>query len=552
MTIAEHFKLLAQLMEVHGENVFKIRSYSNASRIIKSLDVEIGHLNMDELQTIPGIGKAISEKIMVLNTTGKLPLLERYLADTPSGILDILKIKGLGPGKVARLWKELNIESVGELHYACLENRLTLLKGFGEKTQEQIRKSAEFYIENSDRILYAQAKTFYEKKLLPLLKKLLGNEVQIYPTGSYRRKDIFLETIEILVSNISIETIYKKIHASFQNCIIHQDKIIIKNEKSIDIEIYTVKEDELEYELWKSTGSKEHLEFVRQYLSSDIDNQSKETDIYQMAVLSYFPPECRHEHTHFFNKDYNFSELIQDADIKGVVHAHSIYSDGRNTIKEMAQQAQNLSYKYLVISDHSKSAFYANGLSEARIIQQHEEIDTIQKELTDFTIFKSIESDILYDGSLDYDDEVLKSFDLVIASVHSHLNMNEGKTMERLIKAIENPYTNILGHMTGRLLLSRKGYPMQHKKIIDACKANGVIIELNANPRRLDIDWEWIPYCIEQGVLISINPDAHTLKGIEDIRYGIIAARKGGLKKENCINSLNAQDFIELVKSLKC
>ncbi|MCO5247964.1 MAG: helix-hairpin-helix domain-containing protein [Chitinophagales bacterium] len=551
ITISEHFKLLAQLMEIHGENVFKIRSYSNAGRTIKSLDIEISKLTLTEMQEIQGIGKAISEKIHVLSTTGKLPLLEKYLELTPSGILDILKIKGLGPGKIARLWKELNIETVGELHYACLENRLTLLKGFGEKTQEQIRKAVEFYLENSDKLLFAQVEKLYEQTIFPSLQKSLGKKAQIIPTGAYRRKEIFLERLEILIVDEKIETVFEKLSVTYENCQLLSGKIYIKNDHFIAIEIKTVTKDELEYQLFITSGSREHIEFVINRHSSAIDTSWAEEQIYQNAHLQFYPAECRHEQTNFFDENFDFNQLVQYIDIKGVVHSHSIYSDGRNTIREMAIQAQSLGYKYLVLSDHSKSAFYANGLTEARIIQQHEEIDALQKELTDFRIFKSIESDILYDGSLDYEEDILKSFDLVIASVHSHLNMDAEKAMSRLIKAIENPYTNILGHLTGRLLLSRKGYPINHKKIIDACKANGVVIEINANPRRLDIDWEWLPYCTEQGVWISINPDAHTLKGIEDIKYGVITARRGGLTKANCINSLNADDFIQTIRMLK-
>jgi len=241
--------------------------------------------------------------------------------------------------------------------------------------------------------------------------------------------------------------------------------------------------------------------------------------------------------------------LIVPEDIRGIIHSHSKWSDGSNSIGEMAQEAIRCGFEYLVISDHSRAAFYANGLSIERIEQQHYEIDQLNKKLktefpeTTFRIFKSIEADILSDGQLDYPSEVLEQFDLVIASVHSQLSMGEEKAMNRLIKAIENPYTTILGHPTGRLLLSRKGYPIDHKKIIDACIANQVVIELNAHPRRLDIDWSWIPYVLEKGGWISINPDAHELAGFQDIRYGVMVAQKGGLTPDRNLSSLKLTEF---------
>jgi len=235
--------------------------------------------------------------------------------------------------------------------------------------------------------------------------------------------------------------------------------------------------------------------------------------------------------------------LIQVGDIRSIIHSHSNWSDGTNTIEEMAAECKKRGLEYLVISDHSQTAYYAKGLKEERILEQHHYIDSLNSKLFPFKIFKSIESDILNDGNLDYPENVLKSFDLVIASVHSNLGMTEEKATARLLKAIENPYTTILGHMTGRLLLSRNGYPLDHKKIIEACAANNVVIELNAHPRRLDIDWRWIEFALENGVLLSINPDAHALSGFEDIKYGVLAAQKGGLTKENNLSSYGLKEF---------
>jgi DNA polymerase (family X) len=247
----------------------------------------------------------------------------------------------------------------------------------------------------------------------------------------------------------------------------------------------------------------------------------------------------------------NIPTLIQPSDIRGIIHSHSTWSDGSNSIEEMAAACIKKGLEYLVISDHSKSAFYANGLNEERIIAQQQLIDDLNKKIAPFRIFKSIECDILNDGSLDYGNDVLSSFDLVITSVHSNLKMTEEKAMTRLLKAIENPYTTILGHMTGRLLLSRPGYPVDHVRIIEACKANKVVIELNAHPRRLDMDWRFIRNAVSQGVLISIDPDAHAIDGYDDNRYGVLAAQKGGLSKEQNLSSFSLTDFEKYISKKK-
>jgi DNA polymerase (family 10) len=245
------------------------------------------------------------------------------------------------------------------------------------------------------------------------------------------------------------------------------------------------------------------------------------------------------------------AEVIQPDEVRAVIHSHSNWSDGSNTLEEMAAACIKKGYEYLVISDHSKSAFYANGLKEDRIREQHQQIEEINRKLAPFTIFKSIECDILNDGALDYSDDILGTFDLVIASVHSNLKMSEEKAMNRLLKAIENPFTTILGHMTGRLLLSRPGYPVDHKRIIDACVAHKVVIELNAHPRRLDMDWRWIGHALEQGALISIDPDAHTIQGYNDIRYGVLAAQKAGVRTQDNLSSFGLEKFREYLAERK-
>jgi DNA polymerase (family 10) len=301
-------------------------------------------------------------------------------------------------------------------------------------------------------------------------------------------------------------------------------------------------------ELFLQTGNDEHTDAVLKRINDEVDQPESEELIYIKSGLSFIKPELR-EGTTFIDRaeNNNLPQLISYHDLKGTLHNHSTWSDGVNTIEEMAMYCRDtLKLEYLGMCDHSKSAVYAKGLSIERVLQQQEEIDHLNKKLNGFHIFTGIESDILGDGSLDYPDEILKRFDFIVASVHSNLKMDEEKATARLIKAIENPYTTILGHPTGRLLLSRKGYPIDYKKIIDACAANRVIIEINANPLRLDLDWRWHQYALEKGVWLSINPDAHRNDGFLDMHYGVAVARKGGLTKEMCLNALSLQDITQV------
>ncbi|OYX93674.1 MAG: DNA polymerase/3'-5' exonuclease PolX, partial [Sphingobacteriia bacterium 35-40-5] len=326
-----------------------------------------------------------------------------------------------------------------------------------------------------------------------------------------------------------------------------------QTEQGIKIKLSFVKKAELGWELISQTGNPEHVETLRAMLKgSDVSGKSEE-EIYELAGLPFIEPELREGNGEFKLAESNsLPDLIQYSDLKGSLHNHSTWSDGIHTLEEMALFCKNdLKLEYFGICDHSKSAFYANGLNETRLAAQQREIDELNKKLSPFRIFKGIESDILYDGSLDYSNDVLASFDFVVASVHSILNMNEEKATERLIKAIENPYTTILGHPTGRLLLSRSGYPIDHKKVIDACAENQVIIEINANPLRLDLDWRWHQYAISKGVLLSINPDAHRKEGFNDMKYGTFVARKGGLSKENCLNAMNLDQISILFEQKK-
>ena len=307
--------------------------------------------------------------------------------------------------------------------------------------------------------------------------------------------------------------------------------------------------------LFNTTGSPAFLEaFNKEFgnITFNDNNKKEDESVFADLNIQYIPPYLR-ETESIIDKARKkaLPDLIQPSDVRSIIHSHSNWSDGAYTIEEMAKECIKRNLEYLVISDHSKSAAYANGLSEERIREQHRYIDELNTKLAPFKIFKSIECDILTDGNLDYTNDVLASFDLVIASIHSNLKMSEDKAMARVLKAISNPYVTILGHMTGRLLLSRRGYPLDHKKIIETCAANNVVIEINAHPRRLDMDWRWIDYAAEKNVLLSVNPDAHSLDGFDDIKYGVLASQKGGLTKQQNLSSFSLKEFETWLVSTK-
>jgi DNA polymerase (family 10) len=529
-TLASQFKLLAELMELHGENEFKTKSYHFAARTLKNLDVDLSEMSIAELEQIQGIGKAIAQKIYTIFHEDKFDLLEKYLEITPSGVVEMLQIKGIGPKKIKLLWDELGIESIGELHYACQENRLTTIKGFGEKTQNNIIEQIEFIQQNATQFLWSNAEIL-ATQIIDNIEKQFPN-ILIRAVGSFRTKEITLGNFEFLLATVDNEI---------------QQQIIVAY-KHYPVQFYFCAEQDFYFKLFELSASKSHVEYIKSKINISKKYHS-EQEIYQEANLIFLEPELRTiENILDLAKQNKVQNIVSLQDIKGIVHTHTKYSDGINTIAQMADYCIKNGFEYLVISDHSKSAFYANGLSELEIIKQHEEIDKLNQQYSNFKILKSIESDILYNGNLDYDDAILKTFDVVIASVHTQLKMNEDTATQRLIKAIENPYTNILGHLSGRLLLSRKAYPLNYSKIIDACAANNVAIELNANPHRLDIDYSWIQTCQNKNVKIAINPDAHHLQGIHDIRYGIFAARKGALLKQNCINTYDVESFLNVLK----
>lgn len=554
--ISRALKLLSQLMELHQENPFKIKSIANASFKVDKLPFKLKDKTPQELETIDGIGKSTAAKITELLQTETLKELEDIITQTPIGVVEMLNIKGLGPKKIEIIWNVLGIENIGELYYACNENRLIEAKGFGLKTQEEIKKAIEFTMANAGRFLYAKIENLAESYLNQFEKIIHQTDKKAITTitGAFRRKCEIIEELEYLLISDDASILSKMNLSISEFEIIHHDEdlIQVKDGNNISIKLWLSSSAKAGLKLLETTGCTAHVDKVKSYIKSDTDGLTEET-IYALAGMDYIEPELREDGNEIEKAlNHQLPKLMTYQDLKGTLHNHSTWSDGVHTIEEMALYCRDvLGLSYLGMCDHSKTAVYASGLSIERVLQQHEEIDHLNKELAPFKILKGIESDILGDGSLDYPDEILQKFDFVVASVHSNLKMDEEKATLRLLKAIENPFTTILGHPTGRLLLSRAGYPLDFKKIIDACAANNVVIEINANPLRLDLDWRWHQYALEKGVLLSINPDAHRNEGFLDMHYGVYVARKGGLSAEKCFNSLNLDEILTYINKRK-
>jgi DNA polymerase (family 10) len=532
-----HFlNLYAKLAELHDLNPFRYKAFASAAFNLKKIKTSFFELSDQELLDIPSVGKGVIEAIREIQDSGSFTSLNELKAMTPMGIIEMLQIKGLGPKKVNLIWKNLEIETTGDLLDACRQNRLVEIKGFGLKTQLEIVQNIEFQLSSQGKWHFARLWALSKQFISTL--QLSFPDGRIEETGAIRRRSLIIEEIEILADLESEELIeFMETHYPDYQEIDGEIRLLLND--LYPVKVYTVNSSNFDREWFETTGSVAHLKALSYQRSEPFES---EMQYYQSKGLRYIPPEQR-EGFNELDTEYPSAGFVEYSDLKGVLHNHTTYSDGLHSLAEMAEHAKNLNFQYLGICDHSQSASYAGGLSSEDLLRQIHEIDQLNEKWKPFRIFKGIESDILHDGSLDYHEDVLKLLDFVVASIHSGLSMDQNKAHSRLIRAIENPYTTILGHPTGRLLLMREGYPIDHRYIIDACAANEVAIELNAHPYRLDMDWKWIQYAQNKGVFISINPDAHSKESYEDMIYGTFAARKGGLLKSHTLNSLSLQEF---------
>lgn len=543
--IVDSLELLVKLWDVHGVNEFKAKNLSFAIRGLDKFPGLINQLTTDQLLLIPGVGKVMVQLIYELAQSGTCRELEEIIENTPPGILDLLKIKGLGAKKVRAIWQELNVSNFEDLNTACQNGQIEKLKGFGSAIQSSIQSQI-IYIQENRKKLRLDKAIFLSDRILAILQAVFD---KIAISGELRRNCEVITSMVFVVETDNIFGSQSEISElkGFSEDLQASSPFTWRGffeDHLIPVEIHLVDKSEFVSALFQHSAHENHLESVDFYNQFQGKSLLTEESIYHASNKPFILPEMREGLQEFvWAGQHENTELIDEQDLQGCLHNHSVYSDGKNTLLEMAEACRALGLHYFGIADHSQYAAYAGGLKEEDVYRQHEEIDRLNLLWSDFTILKGIEADILPDGSLDYNDHILSQFDYVVASVHANLTMDLDKAMDRLIRAIENPYTSILGHPTGRLLLSRPGYPLNTHKILDACRANGVSIELNASPYRLDLDWRHIYSAMEKGVFVSINPDAHKIEGLNDMKYGVKVGRKGGLLKALTLNALPLNDL---------
>jgi len=557
--IAKVLEEIGLLLELKGENPFKSNAYYNAARTIESLTEDMAELVASgRIRDLKGIGPALAEKLAELVGTGRLAYYEELKQSVPPGLLEMTAIPGMGPKKIMAVWEKLGITTIGELEYACVENRLVSLPGFGQKTQDKIRQGIQQLKRRRGFHLYATVIGEAEG-IVEVIRHSAGvGRVEL--VGELRRRLEVVQIISVLVSADRLQSVLDGLRQleGLWEVTRTGDRIIGKSPSGIPVSV-VMSEHLTAHALCAATGSQEHLNAlaarasrmqVPWTLTSEVGGQlapkaDSEEALYATLGLPFIEPELREGFGEIEAAEAGrLKPLVETRQIQGIFHNHTTYSDGSASLDDMVAAAKALGYRYIGISDHSQSAFYANGLKEDRIREQHAAIDALRDRTSEIAIFKGIEADILADGSMDYPDDVLARFDFVIASVHSRFNLPEEEQTARVIRALANPYVTMLGHPTGRLLLSREGYRIDMKRVIDGAKQYGKIVEINANPHRLDLDWRLCGYAKEQGVKVSINPDAHATEGLEDVPFGVNVARKGRLEPSDVINTLGPQEIL--------
>jgi DNA polymerase (family 10) len=559
--IADVFENIARLLELKGENPFKVRAYTHAARALETLSEPLETLIAEErLTAIDGIGKATGEKIAELSTHGRLDYYDNLREEFPPDILTLFEIQGLGAKKIKVLWDTLKVHSVTNLERACKDGSVAALPGFGEKTAANILKGIEHMRSHAGEFRFGDVAHIAEGLLDDLRGHPDVNLAQI--AGSFRRKKEIVRDLDFIVSTKQPEAVmaFFTAHPLVENVLAHgatKSSVILKS--GIQCDLRAVTGPEFPFALNYFTGSKEHNVRMRsralsrgwslneyrfsaaegRELQQPLPEIHEEADIYRALDLDPVEPELREDRGEIDAAEkHKLPHLIEWSNLRGTFHNHTTASDGRATLEDMVAAAKELGLEYLGIADHSKASFQANGLDEKRLAAQVARIAELNAADSDFRIFAGTECDILKDGSLDFPDDVLATLDYVVASVHSSFTMPEAEMTKRIIRAMENPHVTMLGHLTGRLLLSREPYQVNIPAILDAAAATGTIIELNANPRRLDMDWRWWPLAREKGVKCAINPDAHSTAGLQDLLFGVGIARKGWLTKNDVINTL--------------
>lgn len=554
---------IGTLLELKGENAFRTNAYHNGARALLQLEEDLGDVvRAGRLRDVPGIGDTLRDKITTLVTTGKLAFYDDLKAQFPQGLLDILRVPGLGPKKVMALRDQLGIDDLDKLKVACEANQVAKLKGFGTKTQDKILEGLKFITEIGNRVRLDQALAL-AAGLVAGLRDFPGVE-HLEVCGSVRRRRETIKDIDILVSS-SADAAPLMAHfvalpgvvqitgqGPTKSSVIVQKVMPSGSKLTMNADLRVVTPEQYPFALHYFSGSKEHCVAMRSRAQKHGlklneyelagDGRSvpckTEADIFKALGLVYIPPELREDTGEMDAAESDaLPTLLEAADIQGVFHNHTTYSDGANTLEEMALAAKKLGLKYLGIGDHSQSLTIANGLSPERVRRQHKEIDELNQRLKGIRIFKGTECDILVDGSLDYDDELLSTFDYVVASVHTHFNLTRQEMTDRIVRAVRHPRVTMLGHSTGRLLLKRDGYQVDLDAVLRAAAEAGTMVEINADPYRLDLDWVHCKRAKAMGVLLVINPDAHSTQGLANYHFGVSVARRGWLEKQHVFNT---------------
>ncbi|HYT28524.1 MAG TPA: DNA polymerase/3'-5' exonuclease PolX [Ktedonobacteraceae bacterium] len=568
--VAQVLEDVASLLELkEGSNPFEVRAYENAARAVSALDGDIEQLTREgKLKGVPGLGSTIVKRIEELVNSGQMALHDELVATTPQVKLEMRRIPGVGPKKINAMYNQLHINSIEELEQACKEDKVAALPGFGKKTQDKILQGLAFLAQHSGRFLYPVAEEEAERvrEVLAAIPEI----VRLQVAGSLRRRRETIGDIDIVASVADDlgDTTRRKIMDIFTSQPTVQaitgkgetkSSVVLKS--GINMDLRVVNDSQFPYTLHHFTGSKEHhIPLRRRALSMNMTINDyglfrgkephlelipckDEADIYAALGMAYIEPELREDTGEIEAAIHGtLPTLVHVSDLRGVLHAHSTWSDGQNTIREMAEACIARGYAYLGLTDHSKLAAYAGGLNEDALRRQGEEIDRLNKEFAGrIHILKGTECDILRDGALDFSDETLASLDFVVASIHSLFNLSQEEQTQRMLRAISNPYVDIIGHPTGRILLEREGYSLDIEAVIDAAAEHGVCIEINAHPSRLDLDWRYLHRARDKGIKIPVNPDAHSMDGLDVMRYGINIARKGWLRPGDVLNTLSTE-----------
>jgi DNA polymerase (family 10) len=561
--MADVLRNIARLLELKGENPFKIRAYNTGADIVENFGGDIvGLAKEKKLAGIQGLGDALQQKLNELATTEKLEFYEKLKAEFGEGIIELFEVQGLGGKKIKALHEQLGVRSLSDLKRVCEDGSAAKLAGFGAKTAEKLLQGISFR--------QSHAEEFRQEQVAPIAMRVLEllrqhpDVSRAESAGSYRRGKETVHDLDFLVATKQPGAVLAEFvkMPGVTQVLGHGDtKASVLLDSGVQCDLRAVKNEEFACALVYFTGSKEHNIILRSraldrgwslneysFTPSGKGASAKppprcmeEAEVYKALDLDFIDPELRENTGEVVEAENGrIPKLVELSNLRGCFHNHTTASDGNASLREMAEAAHELGWQYLGIADHSKSSFQANGLNEERLRKQIEEIRALNKAFADsrFRIFAGSEVDILKDGSLDFADDLLAELDYVVASVHNVFTLPEAEMTKRIIRAIENPHVTMLGHLTGRLLLQRPGYAVNVPAVIEAAAATGTIIELNANPWRLDMDWRWWKLAKEKGVKTSINPDAHSTRGLQDVFYGVRSARKGWLTREDVVNCL--------------